>query len=170
MLSKIATKAAVAFGIWLLTKEATAKTLKISIDEARRHIRHWNQVEFGNWFNEADILAIIFIESSFRPNAKRHEPHLQDYSIGLMQLLYSTAKDRGLSGGPAGLYDASTNIRLGMRHLKWSYDYLARKMGRPPTQTEWIGSYNAGVGNVYRNGFIPTAYVTKFQIARRNYD
>jgi len=128
-------------------------------------VQRINAGEFGGIFNPADVMAVIEIESSFQPNAQRFEAHLNDASIGLMQTLYSTAVDRGYQGGPAGLFDPETSIRFGMRQLKWSFDFLATRLGREPTQEEWIGSYNAGVGNVLK-GNIPSGYVTKWRRAR----
>jgi len=39
------------------------------------------------------IQAIIAVESNRNPNAKRYEPHIDDTSYGLMQILTRTAKD-----------------------------------------------------------------------------
>lgn len=114
-------------------------------------------------FAAADVLAIIEIESSFRPAAYRAEPQIGDGSYGLMQILYSTAKDRGYAGAPAGLFDPETNIRLGIAHLAWGRDYLAR-FGAV-AEAQWVGAYNAGVGNV-RKGYIPAGYVAKWRNAR----
>lgn len=124
-----------------------------------------NANEFGGWFNVADVLAIIQIESSFQPGAYRAEPQIGDASYGLMQILYGTAVDRGYSGPPEGLYDPETNIRYGMAQLRWSWDFLARRAGAAPSQSLWIGSYNAGVGNALK-GYVPWDYVTKWNAAR----
>lgn len=124
-----------------------------------------NDAEFGGWFAVADVLAVIEIESSFNPRAYRAEPQINDASYGLMQVLATTAADRGYRGPVEGLFDPETNIRLGMRQLKWSWDYLNRKRGVPPSVAEWIGSYNAGVGNALK-GFTPWAYVQKWKVAR----
>ncbi len=124
-----------------------------------------NANEFGGWFDVADVLAVIQIESSFRPNAYRAEPQIGDASYGLMQVLSTTAADRGYDGPPEGLFDPETNIRVGMAHLKWSWDYLARRMGSAPSRSLWIGSYNAGVGNALK-GYTPWGYVAKFEAAR----
>lgn len=123
-----------------------------------------NAEEFGGWFSVADVLAVVEIESGFDPTAYRSEPQLGDASRGLMQLLLSTALDRGFQGAPEALFDPETNIRLGMRQLKWSWDYLAQRRGEP-TVDQWIGSYNAGVGNVLK-GYIPFSYVAKWRDAR----
>lgn len=122
-----------------------------------------NDKEFNNWFRLEDVMAIIEIESSFDPNAYRAEKHLGDASRGLMQILLSTAKDRGFSGDPTLLFDVETNIRYGMRQLKWTWDYLARAGFHD--RDKWIGAYNAGVGNALK-GYTPLSYVTKFVRAR----
>ena len=124
-----------------------------------------NANEFGAWFDVADVLAVIQIESSFRANAYRAEPQIGDASYGLMQILSSTAADRGYDGPPEGLFDPETNLRYGMAHLKWSFDYLYRRLGTAPSRSLWIGSYNAGVGNALK-GYTPWAYVAKFEAAR----
>lgn len=124
-----------------------------------------NANEFGGFFSVPDVLAVIQIESSFQVVAYRAEPKINDASYGLMQILYSTALDRGYSGPPEGLYDPETNIRLGMAQLHWSWGFLANRLGQSPTAAQWIGSYNAGVGNALK-GYVPWGYVTKWQAAR----
>lgn len=128
-------------------------------------VRAINDSEFGGWFSVPDVLAVIQIESSFRPSAYRAEPQIGDASYGLMQILSRSAADRGYDGPPEGLFDPETNIRYGMAHLKWSWDYLARRLGAAPSRAVWIGSYNAGVGNAVK-GYTPWAYVAKFEVAR----
>lgn len=113
-----------------------------------------------------DVLAIIQIESSFDPSAYRAEPQLDDASRGLMQILYKSAQDRGYRGAPDGLYDPATNILYGVRHLVWGYRYLDSKLpGAGVGLDQWVGAYNAGVGNVLK-GRIPVSYVQKFRNAR----
>lgn len=152
------------FFIWLITTQAAAAAAAIPRDQLLAMINRIN-AEFATWFDPLDVLAIIEIESSFNPDSYRYEKHIGDASIGLMQILYQTARDRGFTQGPAGLFDPETNIRYGMRQLKWSHDYLAGKFGTKPRLDQWIGSYNAGVGNVLR-GNIPTGYVQKWVKAR----
>lgn len=136
---------------------------------ARVIVERLNFSHFSGFFRVADILAVIEIESSFNPRAYRFEAHRGEASYGLMQVLESTARDRGLVGQPEQLFDPETGILYGMRQLKWTYDYLARRLGRQPTIGEWFGAYNAGVGNVLNNGFIPAQYVQKFQTAQGRY-
>ena len=85
-------------------------------------------------------LATIDSESSFNPDAIRQEPAINDASYGLMQILYSTAKDRGYKGLPEGLFDPETNITFGTAYQAWLYRRYQ----------DWdavIHSYNEGPGN-----------------------
>ncbi|MCA3247278.1 MAG: transglycosylase SLT domain-containing protein, partial [Azospirillum sp.] len=103
------------------------------------------------WHDPRDVLATIAVESSFNPAAYRFEPHLGEASYGLMQILWSTARqmERGLTD-PSQLYDPETNIRIGMLYQRWTFDFLRRRLGRDPSQAEWLSAYNAGVGNVLK--------------------
>lgn len=112
--------------------------------------RQLNNEEFGGFFGDCSIvMGVMQTESSFNPRAYRYEPALGEASYGLMQLLESTARDRGLVGPATDLYDPLLNIRLGMRQLKWSYDYLSSRLGNF-SDLQWISSYNGGVGNVIK--------------------
>lgn len=96
----------------------------------------------------AAVKALIGTESAFKPEATRGEPQIGDASIGLMQLLVSTARDLGypgLAGDKAtlsGLYTPSTNIYLGAK-------LLHRLLG----QTR--GDLDAAV-SAYNGGYRPT--------------
>jgi len=61
--------------------------------------------------------SVIAIESGGNPKAYRDEPHINDGSIGLMQILFGTAKSVGYSGTNVGLYDPETNIKYGTKYL-----------------------------------------------------
>lgn len=117
--------------------------------------------ETGAPFTAALIMGIMQTESSFNPRAYRAEPQINDASYGLMQVLYSTARDRGYGGAPDGLYDPEVNIRLGIAHLEWSRQYLAARMG-PPSESQLLSGYNAGVGYVMKGGD-RLSYVQKVQ-------
>lgn len=125
-----------------------------------------NASEFGGWFDPRDVLAVVQIESGFKPYAARYEPHLGEASLGLMQVLPSTARDRGYVGSPFGLFDTVTSLRIGMAHLRWTYDFLAARLGTAPSVDQWIGAYNAGVGNVLNRGYWSANYVAKWRQAR----
>lgn len=70
------------------------------------------------------IKGLIGAESAFDPSATRGEPQLGDASIGLMQVLYSTAKGLGYPGPVGdrtkltGLYAPATNIYYGARLIR----------------------------------------------------
>lgn len=120
------------------------------------------------WMPYAELLAFVEVESAFRPEAYRFEPHLGVASYGLMQVLETTARDRGLVGDPRQMFEPVTGLRMGILAARWSWDFLSRRLGREPTEAEWVGSYNAGVGNVLR-GFIPQGYYRRWQLARDRY-
>ena len=58
------------------------------------------------------IFATIMVESGGNEKAIRYEPHINDASYGLGQLLYGTAVNIGFNGPPQGLYDPGINIDL----------------------------------------------------------
>lgn len=133
---------------------------RVDVSSLRRLVEQIND-EYGGWFDVDQVLAIIEVESKGDIYAYRYEPRLKDASYGLMQILFRVAQDRGYQGEPDGLYDPATNLRYGMAHLYWSWYALENRLGRSPTITEWIGSYNAGVAGVARNG-PPAQYVIKW--------
>ena len=160
-------KIAVAGLVWFIsTQFAQAGSRRLSAEDARKIIDQVNREQFGGLFDPADILAVIEIESGFDPDAYRYEPHIDDASIGLMQILYQVAKDRGYQGGPGGLYDPYTNISLGMAHLKWTRDFLINR--QVYSESAWIGAYNAGVGNALKGRYVQ-AYVDKWRAAKERY-
>jgi len=103
------------------------------------------QVAAGNHGIPADLIrAIIATETQFRPNAVRQEPAIKDASIGLMQILYGTAKGEGYAGvvgDPrllSGLYDPFTNITFGASYLARMYDRANEDVARA------MSAYNGG--------------------------
>jgi soluble lytic murein transglycosylase-like protein len=125
-----------------------------------------NANNLDGWHDPRDVLATITIESGFNPAAYRYEAHLRDASYGLMQVLWSTAREMDPSlTDPAQLYDPETNIRVGMLYQRWTWDFLRRRLGRDPTEAEWLSGYNMGVGNVLK-GRIARAYVEKHGAAK----
>lgn len=119
----------------------------------------------------SDVLAIWQVESNFDFDAIG-DPQLPDRSWGIGQVRGSTAADFGISS-PRSLLDPFTGASVSMRYWKWAWEYLANRLGRAPTTEEWVGSYNAGVGNVARHvesggsaGFLPVAYVARWRAAR----
>lgn len=68
------------------------------------------------------IKAECFRESSGREDASRWEGNVGEYSIGLMQILLSTAKSLGFQGTKDQLFDPKTNIFYGAQYLKFWMD------------------------------------------------
>jgi hypothetical protein len=90
------------------------------------------------------IYSCILTESSGKKDATRYEPHLDDYSYGLMQILYTTAKTLGFDGEPEELLDPLTNIAWGSELIaKQQY----KNLGDPVLTA---AAYNAG--GVYESG------------------
>lgn len=160
--------AALSFVAWLVVKQVANASTAIAPEILLTMIKEINEREFAGWFDPYDVLAIAKIESSFRPGAFRYERHLDDASIGLMQVLSSTARDRGYTGPVNGLFDPEVSLRIGMRHLKWGHDFLAQRMGVGVPKDIWIGAYNAGVGNALK-GYTPLEYVGKFKATRAGF-
>ena len=89
------------------------------------------------------IAAVIGHESQFNPAATRQEPAINDASVGLMQVLYGTAKARGYAGpmgSPSdlsGLYDPATNIHYGTLEL-------AHRLSQTDSVASAVSAYNGG--------------------------
>jgi soluble lytic murein transglycosylase-like protein len=61
------------------------------------------------------VHRVVQRESGYNPRA-RNGPYM-----GLMQIHPSTAKSMGYSGAPAGLLDAETNLKYGVKYLAGAY-------------------------------------------------
>ncbi|SEH88061.1 Transglycosylase SLT domain-containing protein [Paracoccus alkenifer] len=61
------------------------------------------------------VHRVVIRESSHRPGA-RNGPY-----YGLMQILPATARGMGYRGEPAGLLDAETNLKYGVKYLRGAY-------------------------------------------------
>lgn len=84
------------------------------------------------------IRAVIATESQFRPDVSRVETLLNDASIGLMQILYNTARGEGYAGTVQGLYDPTTNIAYGASYLASMYHRASGDVQRA------MSAYNGG--------------------------
>lgn len=105
------------------------------------------------------IKAHIKQESNWDTNATRFEPHLNDSSWGLMQVLLSTAKEiLGNSSLTASqLLDPRVNIEAGTA-------YIAKNMKRyGGAISDVIAAYNAGSARFLKDGYtyINQDYVDK---------
>lgn len=124
-----------------------------------------NALNGSTQLDPLDVLAFCHVESACNPLAYRFEPRLNEASYGIMQVLLSTAKDRGFTGVPNDLFTVANGLRYGMATIVWTRDYLNEHLGREATQEEIVAAYNEGVGNVVRN--VPDAsYVDKWKAVR----
>lgn len=133
------------------------------------------------------IMACIFAESAGNPNAKRWESNRNEYSYGLMQILWSTAndivgwlKDEPFGEGKPGNYIPSAfvltaddmlipnlNILLGTRYLTYQYYRYTGVYGKAKAQY-MFSAYNAG--SVPSSGvFVNPDYVNKCINAAQKY-
>lgn len=105
--------------------------------------------EFG--VEEAVVRAIIHAESAYNPTALSRAG-----AQGLMQLMPPTARRFGVTDS----YDASQNIRGGVKYLSW---LLKRFNGN---LTLAAAGYNAGEGAVDRHGGVPPYSETQYYVKR----
>lgn len=131
--------------IGLLILFLTAMKSKVKKTGAR-NVKEWKPVvEVVKSIERIDvstpfILAIIERESSGNPNAVREEPRINDKSIGLMQILVRTARDRGFRGTERELFEPFTNVKFGIRQIEW-----IRKTVGTNDFARIAAAYNAGV-------------------------
>lgn len=157
--------------VWVF-RDVIAPT--IDVEHARTIIRQLSPEieprfgEHGALWDEADVLALIDVESDFNPKATRWEPSVNEASMGLMQTLVSTARDRGFTGAPEDLYVPETSIYYGLRHLRWIHASLLSKTGHWATEEEWLTAYNMGVGAAVA-GKRASAYIANWRAARAKY-
>lgn len=64
------------------------------------------------------IYATIMTESEGNKYAFRYEPHIKDASLGVGQVLISTARSLGFEGNPKDLYKPEVGIELIGKYLK----------------------------------------------------
>jgi len=76
-------------------------------------------------------------ESAFNPKAKREEPHRNDASYGMLQLLYQTARIYGFNKKPEELLDPYLSLKYGALHIK----HLSKKY---TDLEDVIAAYNMG--------------------------
>jgi soluble lytic murein transglycosylase-like protein len=104
------------------------------------------------------VEAIIQVESSGRPQAKRTEPDGR-VSRGLMQLLDGTAEWLGFPKGDA-MYDPGLNVDAGTKYLAWQIDRYKGDLMKA------IAAYNSGTAQWNRKGVLTNEnYVRKVMTA-----
>lgn len=97
------------------------------------------------------LMAFCEIESSFRPNAYRFEPRLNEASYGVMQLLLSTARMMGFNDHAADLYNVANNIHYGCKYLTHIAQYLYDNLGYGASMPQIAAAYNMGEAGVLRH-------------------
>lgn len=103
------------------------------------------------------IKAIIRVESNWDPNAKRYESHLNDSSLGLMQLLTKTAKyvANNTALTAEQILQPTLNILLGTKYLK-------EQLNKYDNLNDAIAAYNAGSPRKTSTGaYVNQGYVDK---------
>ena len=96
----------------------------------------------SNWYalDPKLVLSVVAVESNFNHKARSHKD-----AQGLMQLIPDTAERFNVKNA----FDASQNLRGGMRYLRW---LLSRYQGN---LTYTLAAYNAGEGKVDRYRGVP---------------
>lgn len=119
------------------------------------------------------VAAIVDAESAWNPNAYREEPSLPavewngqtvpDSSLGLGQILRSTAKDWGLNSD-AELYDPYKNLQLTVNILGGNLKHFGGD------EHKAISAYNQGIAGVEKSGWeVNAGYVTTVLAYRDHY-
>ena len=84
------------------------------------------------------LYATIMTESGGNPQATRYEPHLDESSYGLGQILESTARGLGYQGPAQGLFNPATNLDYVSRYL------LQGRQAGAQTPQQYATFYNTG--------------------------
>lgn len=102
--------------------------------------------------DEQVIYATIMTESEGNPDAFRYEPAISDASLGLGQILISTARSLGFNGDPKELYKPEVSIDLIGKYYRGIIDNYGEL-----TPLQLATAYNAGspwkwpvYGHLYR--------------------
>lgn len=132
---------------------------------------HWGAIQTAAKANGLDpllVCALVLQESSANTDAFRHErlfwnrylkrlpewtnenPRRVSSSYGLMQIMYSTAVERGLARTvpPERLFEPEVGLEFGCRQLKHCFEWQdARFPGAAPQDKQLAGlaSYNGGL-------------------------
>lgn len=145
-----------------------SKTRPLSEEEVFQIADYMSNL-LGGRVNQFDLMTFAYIESTFRPYAERYEPHIKDSSIGLMQVLSSTALDlyeKGYNdfGRPTrtSLKNPAISMYFGAAYIDWLKKYW------PDKDLEWwVRAYNGGPGHNYNSQ--TTSYWQKWQAASKRF-
>ena len=124
------------------------------------------------------VQAVVEQESGYKFYAYRFEPafysrYLADKpeyhqwtpqecaaSIGLMQTMFSTAREHGYEGKPWGLFDPAVSLEFGCRVLKGHFDWARRTylglttVAETKIRASALASYNGGRGGNAPDGIL----------------
>ncbi len=128
----------------------------------------------------AMLVAMAYIESSFKPDAFRWEPARLDASVGLMQTLKATAiqmfdagyKAMGNAPDYTELRHPEISMYYGAAYVDWLKKWHMRRRGTTPTEEWLVRAYNGGPG--WEQGSASSLANTanhwrKYQDARRRF-
>jgi hypothetical protein len=77
----------------------------------------------------ATALAVAEKESDFNPRARRWEEKLKTASLGLFQVLVTTARAQlGFEGASRQMYDPDINIQLGLSYINQCYVQVGKSL------------------------------------------
>ena len=139
--------AVIAFSLGGYEMAKTVSSIKyLDIIKSVKRRRGWEHIP------DALTLATIETESSFRPDAIREEPGINDASYGLMQTLFKTAQWMGYKGQPEGLFDPETSIEWGTAYHAYLFNRFSGDLDAV------IHSYNEGPGNYEKGKRVTTYY------------
>lgn len=103
------------------------------------------------------IYSLMFIESSFNPNARSDKD-----CLGLMQIHLDTARDLGFKGKLEELFIPAINVKYSIKYIYWIYK---RYKGHKNRLYKTFDAYNRGIGNVkkwpYKKSWRKHRYVGK---------
>lgn len=132
---------------------------------------HWPAIQVAAKAHGLDgllVAALVLKESSANTDAFRHErlfwnrylksrpewtnenPRRVSSSYGLMQIMYSTAVERGLARAvpPERLFEPEVGLEFGCRQLKHCFDWEDARFADSPAQDKLraaLASYNGGL-------------------------
>lgn len=144
-------------GLYLMTRSYEA--FKQEGDDIWTALKGYDPIVQKNaktWGLPANLIkAVIWVESNGVMNATRFEESVQEYSYGLMQVLWTTALEMGFTGERKDLLQASPNIFWGSKYLS---QQLRRYNGNVSSA---VAAYNAG--SVFMEGgkYVNQGYVDK---------
>ncbi len=114
-------------------------------DRYDKYFRFYCRQFFGSDFDWLWIKALACVESSLRVDAVSPAG-----ALGIMQLMPSTARRMARThGAELDLFDADTNIFLGVRYARRCFDIWKKEKGLERIRF-MLASYNAGPGHIIR--------------------